>query len=243
MQTQNTKKAIIIGATSGIGRELARIMAKDGWQVGITGRRLENLHELQATAPDQFIVQNWDAAMLDNDRELEVLVEKLGGLDLLIMNSGVGMINRKLKWEHQKKTIDLNVSAFVQISSWAMRFFENQKRGHLVGISSVASQVGNRHAAVYSASKAFVSNFMEGLRARAGSRGMPIYVSDIRPGFVETELTAGNKGMFWVQPVDKACRQIYSAIKRRRPVTYITKRWSLVAFVFRWIPRYFLKYF
>lgn len=243
MQTEKTKRAIIVGATSGLGRELAMIMAKDGWTIGITGRRLERLLEIQATAPDQFVVQSWDAINGDNEKELETLVEKLGGLDLLVMNSGVAFINRKLKWEHQKTTIDLNVSAFVQITSWAMLYFEEQKRGHIVGISSIASQIGNRMAPTYSASKAFVSNFMEGLRARAGRRKMPIYITDIRPGFVKSEMTDGQKGMFWVAPTNKACRQIYSAIKRRKSVAYITKRWNLIALIFNLMPRSFIKYF
>ena len=243
MQTIDTKRVIIVGATSGIGRELAILMAKDGWKVGITGRRIEKLLELQATAPDQFIVQNWDAATCENERELDTLVEKLGGLDMLVMNSGVAIVNRKLAWDAQKTTIDLNVSAFVQITSWAMLYFENQKRGHIVGISSIASQIGSRQAPSYSASKAFVSNFMEGIRARAGRRRMPIYVTDIRPGFVETEMTDGQKGMFWVAPINKAGRQIYSAIKRKKSVAYITKRWSLIALIFKFVPRSFIKYF
>lgn len=239
----STKKAIIVGATSGLGKELAQLFVKDGWQVGITGRRLENLLEIQATAPDKFIVQNWDAAAEDNDKQLDMLLEKMGGLDLLIMNSGIGTPNKYLVFEKERPTIELNVLAFTQIVDWGMRHFIKEKKGQLVGITSIASLRGYKSAPAYNASKAFQASYLEALRQKATSMKLPITVTDIRPGFVETPMTEGQKGMFWVSTCEKAGRQIFSAIKRKASVAYITKRWKIIALFFKLTPRAIYKYF
>ena len=236
------KKAIIIGATSGIGKELAKQLAKDGYQIGITGRRQENLLALQATAPEKYIVQSWDATTVDNETELEKLVAKLGGLDLLVMNSGVGRLNKHLMYEHEKMTMDLNVIAFTQIMAWGFRYFRDNGGGQLVGISSVASLRGSRHAPAYSGSKAYQANYMEGLRNKAFKDKLPITVTDIRPGFVDTPMTKGQKGMFWVSDIEKATRQICSGIKSKRSVKYITNRWRILAIVSKLLPRGIYKY-
>ena len=239
------KRAIIIGATSGIGNELAKVMVADGYQVGITGRRQELLLALQATAPDKYVVQSWDAASAetDNEKELELLVEKMGGLDVLVMNSGIGRINKHLKFHHEKDTIDLNVTAFTQIMAWGFRYFRDNGKGHLVGVSSIASIRGNSKATAYSASKAFQANYMEGLRNKAFKMKLPITVTDIRPGFVDTPMTKGQKGMFWVASNEKATKQIYAGIKSKRSVKYITNRWRFAAFLFRIIPKGIFKHF
>ena len=236
------KKAIIVGATSGIGKELAKLLVEDGYQVGITGRRQENLLAIQATHPDKFIVQSWDAAAVDNEEQLDKLVANLGGLDLLVMNSGVGRTNKYLKYEHERLTNDLNVTAFTQIMAWGFRYFRDNGGGQLVGVSSIASIRGNSHAPAYSASKSYQASYMEGLRIKAFKMKLPITVTDIRPGFVDTPMTEGQKGMFWVAGVEKATRQIYSGIKAKRSVKYITNRWRFIAIMSKLLPRGLYKY-
>ena len=179
---------------------------------------------------------------MDNEIELDKLVTKLGGLDLLVMNSGVGRVNKYMKYEHEKVTMDLNVIAFTQIMAWGFRYFRDNGGGQLVGVSSVASLRGNSHAPAYSGSKAYQANYMEGLRIKAFKNKLPITVTDIRPGFVDTPMTEGQKGMFWVSDVEKATRQIYAGIKAKRSVRYITNRWRIFAVVSKLLPRGIYKY-
>ncbi len=237
-------KVIIIGATSGIGKELALQMAADGHQIGITGRRTEKLAAIKSTAPDQFYMSSWDASDLEsNELKINELVTQLGGLDLLVINSGVGQGGHRLKYEREKLMTDLMVSGFSQIAVWGWNYFAQQGKGHLVNISSIAALRAHRYAPGYNASKAFQASYLEALRQKAVKQKLDIAVTDIRPGFVETPMTDGQKGMFWVAPVEKATRQIYSAIKRKRKVAYITKRWRLIAILFKILPRGIYQYF
>ena len=113
------KKAIVIGATSGIGKELAKILVDDNYKVGITGRRKENLDELKETKPENYIIKSFDSTTENNSEKLDELVNKLGGLDLLIMSSGTGDLNENLNYEIEQRTINLNVLAFTEIIDWA----------------------------------------------------------------------------------------------------------------------------
>jgi short-subunit dehydrogenase len=119
------KKAIIVGATSGIGRELASILIKNNFKVGITGRRLKLLEQLKSTSPDNYIVKSFDCTVAPNTFKLAELTDELEGLDLLIMSSGRGHENRQLNFEEDTKTINLNVSAFTEIMNWSFNFFKN----------------------------------------------------------------------------------------------------------------------
>ncbi len=230
------KKAIIIGATSGIGKALARLLANDDYKVGITGRRTRLLSELKSESPDHFHPHTLDIVDTEKTTEtLEKLVEELGGLDLLIICSGTGDINTTLDFETEKRTINTNVTGFTNIADWSFRFFEKQESGHLVVISSLAGLRGEWQAPSYNATKAYQINYTEALRKKAKKLNKRLFVTDIRPGFVDTDMAKG-EGLSWVSTVDKAARQIYDAIKKKKKVAYITKRWNLVAILFKWMP-------
>ncbi len=143
------KKAIIVGATSGIGRELASILINNNYKVGITGRRLNLLEELKSTSPDNYIIKSFDCTTASNSVKLEELTEELGGLDLLIMSSGRGDENSQLNFEEDKKTVSLNVKAFTEIMDWSFNFFKKQGFGHITAISSVAGLRGSKIAPAY----------------------------------------------------------------------------------------------
>ncbi|HEY0054957.1 MAG TPA: SDR family NAD(P)-dependent oxidoreductase [Pedobacter sp.] len=230
------QKAIIIGATSGIGKELAKLLVDSGYRVGITGRRSNLLENLQSANPTLYIAKTLDVtdtkATVENIEELTV---ELGGLDLLVLCSGVGEINHELVFETEKRTIDTNVIGFTCIADWAFKFFENQQSGHLVAISSIGGLRGSRQAPAYNASKAYQINYLEGLRQKAAKFKEQIFVTDIRPGLVDTEMAKGD-GLFWIMPVEKTARQIFEAIQRRKKIAYVTKRWRLFAFIITRIP-------
>jgi short-subunit dehydrogenase len=237
------QKMLIIGATSGIGHALAVAYARAGWLVGATGRRLEMLAELQAFAPDRIMIRRHDVTAADNIAVVEELVYEMGGVDVLIYNSGIGIYNKKINWEPERDTIAVNVTGFAEVATWAYRYFRERGSGHLVGVSSVASERGGGTAPSYHASKAFMSNFMEGLRQKAWHDKKKIFVTDIRPGYVDTPMTRQNKGMFWIASSEKAARQIMTAIKQKKRVAYITRRWALAAWLFRMAPRWLYERF
>ena len=232
------KKAIVIGATSGIGKELANLLAKNNYKVAITGRRSELLEEIRKTNPDAFITKTFDNQEYEKIPEhLDNLVEMLGGLDLLIISSGTGKVSEELDFEIEKNTILTNTLGFTRIADWSMNFFEKQKFGHLVGISSIAGLRGNRYSPAYAATKAFQINYLEGLRHRATYLKLPIYVTDIRPGFIDTAMAQGDK-IFWLVPLERGAKLIFNAIKRKKKVAYISKKWVLFAWFMKLLPRW-----
>lgn len=230
------KKAIILGASSGIGAELARLLVADGYKVAITGRREVLLKNISASNPEKIIDSSFDVRdTKDLESKLEDLKNKLGGCDLFIISAGTGDINEDLNFETEKVIIDTNVSGFTCAADWAFRYFKQQGYGHLAGITSVAGMRGYRGAPAYNASKAYQISYLEGLRQKARKIKLPITVTDLRPGFVNTKMAKG-EGQFWVSSPRKAASQIYGAIKRKKKVAYITKRWQLVGRLLRILP-------
>jgi short-subunit dehydrogenase len=228
------QKIIIIGATSGIGRELARLYAGAGHLVGATGRRQELLYSLQLEYPNNIVTECFDATAPGLTNHLRSLVQKLDGLDMLIYNAGWGEPQETLDWAVDKATVDINVNGFLEAIHFGWQLFTGQGHGHLVTISSIASIRGNRLSPSYSASKGFQSIYFEGLHIKARRLKIPLYVTDVQPGFVDTKMAKGPR--FWVAPADKAARQIYQAVEKKRWRVYITHRWWLIANLFKYIP-------
>ena len=229
------KKAIIVGASSGIGNELAKILVENGYEVGITGRRKPELEKMRESRPESYVISSFDCTTENNTEKLTDLTNKLGGLDLLILSSGKGDLNEKLNYEIENKTNLLNVNAFTEIVDWTFNYFEKEGKGHLVVISSIAGIRGGRIAPAYNASKAYQINYLEGLRQKATKTKNPIYVTDIRPGFVDTDMAKG-EGQFWVATKEKAARQIFGIIKKKKGIGYVTKRWWIIAKLLQLIP-------
>ena len=230
------KKVIVVGATSGIGRELAILYAQSGCKVGVTGRRAELLGSLQAGYPEQIITAAFDITNRQHAlEELKSLTKQLGGLDLLIISSGTAKLNPSLDAGIEKYVAEVNVAGFTTVATWAFDYFRRQGAGQLAGITSIAGLRGGRHNPAYNASKAYQINYLEGLRQKAVSLRLPITITDIRPGFVDTPMAAGD-GLFWVAPVPKAAKQIYNAVEHKLSTAYITSRWRLIAVLMKLIP-------
>jgi short-subunit dehydrogenase len=228
------QKILIIGATSGIGRELALLYAAEGYTVGATGRRQDLLDSLRREYPDRIIGAVSDATAPDAAQQLAALTKQMGGLDILIFNAGWGDLSANLDWTIDKQTVDINVNAFLPAIHFGWNCFVRQGHGHLVTISSIAANRGNRHSPAYSAAKSFQSTYFEGLHIKARKMKMPLYITDIQPGFVDTKMAKGPK--FWVAPPQKAARQIVRAIANKRRRAYITRRWRIIAWLFRRMP-------
>lgn len=228
--------AVIIGASSGIGKALAIQLHAAGYRVAVAARRLELLEQLNRDLNNSLICKKMDICKpVESQNILAGIAAELGRIDLLVLSSGTGEINQELDWGKEQPTISTNVLGFSAIAVATMNFFLSQGSGHLVGISSIAALRGNAIAPAYNASKAFVSNYLEGLRIKAVKSGKPIFVTDIRPGFVDTPMAQG-EGLFWVASPEKAAKQIISAIKRRQKIAYVTRRWGLVAWLLKFMP-------
>lgn len=236
------KHALVIGATSGIGKELSKLLVADNYKVIITGRREKLLEEIQLLSPEKFIIKVQDVTDLPScDTLFEEIKHEFKTIDLIIYSSGVGEPNYKLEWEVEWPTLQTNVMAATKIYGLAYNLFREQGFGHLVGITSIASIRGNRHVPAYFASKAFQVNYLESLWMKGRRSKASIYVTDIRPGFVDTAMAIGNT--FWMASLDKASKQIYHAIKKKKRKVYITKRWNLVALVLKIVPASWLHKF
>ncbi len=229
------KKVIIIGATSGIGKALAIRYLKAGHLVGITGRRAHLLDEIKHHYPQLTFTAAFDVTGSENIVHLEKLIEQLGGMDLFIYNSGYGEASKELNWAMDKKTTLINVNGFAETTNYAFNYFAKQGHGQIAAISSISAYRGNSWAPAYGASKAYMSNYMEALSIKAYRMKLPIYMTDIQPGFVLTDMAKGNK-LFWMAPLEKATTQMVEAIKKKKRRVQITKRWAIVAWLFKWLP-------
>jgi len=230
------KKALIIGASSGIGKELALTLSKNGYEIGLMARRVELLEDLQREISTKTHIGHLDISLASEAIEkVQDMVSQMKGIDLMIINAGTGFLNPELDWLDEQKTLDVNVYGFCALAGFAFKYFSKQGSGHLVGISSIGALRGNHIAPAYNASKAFMSNYLEGLRKKAFKDGIPIVVTDVKPGFVDTEMAKG-EGKFWVAPPKKAAEQIYSAINAQKTHVYITKRWRLMGWLLKLMP-------
>jgi short-subunit dehydrogenase len=227
--------AIIVGASSGIGEALARHFTTEGYRVGICARRLELLTDLQSALPGSVVKQMDVSKPGEAVGLFHGLIEEMGGTDIVVMSAGTGFINPELEWLKEEATIQVNVTGFCAIADAAVKYFIERGQGHFIAISSVAALFGSRHAPAYNASKAFVSNYVEGLRGKIKHLRLPITITDIRPGFVETAMAKG-PGIFWMASPQEAARQIYEAITKKKTCAYVTRRWRLVAWVSRIVP-------
>ena len=229
------QKVIIIGASSGIGKRLAELYVEKGYKVGITGRRIELLKEIQLQFPQQIEYECFDITANENISRLETLIKKLEGVDIIIISAGIGEPSKELSWTIDKKTVDTNVNGFVEIANWSFNFLVKQGHGQLAVISSISANRGGSYAPAYNASKAFQSIYFEGLAIKAKKNNSAVSLTCIEPGFVKSKMAKSEK-LFWVVPVDKAAKQIIKAIGKKKRKVYISNRWWLIAKLMRWMP-------
>ena len=230
------KRAVVIGASSGISAELAKQLSGDYGVIDLAARRTQMLEELAAEIGSETHIMMMDVSNADEALgRLHSLIEDMGGVDLAVICAGTGCFNPELKTELERQTIDLNVTGFTCLADILMNRFIAQGEGQLVGLSSVAALRGSGSCPAYNASKAYMSNYLEGLRMKAAHISKKIIVTDIKPGFVDTRMAQGD-GLFWVAPAQEAARQICRLIKRRKTHGYVTRRWRLVAWILRLMP-------
>lgn len=232
------KRAIVVGATSGIGREVARLLVKEGWRVGVAGRRLEALKSLQEEAPEQIEILVLDVTESDAARRLHMLIDKVGGMELFLLSAGVGHQNLSLSPSVELDTVRTNVEGFTRMVTAAYHYFSGQTEGHIAVISSIAGTKGLGAAPAYSATKRYQNTYMEALAQLARMEGIKLHFTDVRPGFVDTDLLSGNQKYPLLMRPDVVARHIVSAIERNRRVVVIDFRYRLIVAVWKLIPRW-----
>ena len=241
----SNKRAIIIGASVGMGRELAKILAADGYIVGMTSRRVELLEELQEEIPTETHIAYMDiGANADTDdavMTLQYLIERMGGLDLMVI-AATGFWDCDFDdndWHKSIPVLAVDVVGFFALARTALNYFEEQGYGHLVGFSSMDGVRGVAGCPAYSASKAFCARYLEAERNKYMQRNMPIYVTELCPGWINSRGDLDFAAMphaYWVENLDDAMDDIFEAIKNKDDVAYITKRWQKVAELLQRIP-------
>ncbi len=228
-----TKRAIIIGASSGIGLEVARLLIKEGWQVGVAARRVELMEGIGAAA-----VERIDVTADDATEALHRLIDKTGGMDLFFYASGIGKQNRELQEDIELATMQTNGVGFVRMIGEAYRFFAQQGRGHIAAITSIAGTKGLGPAPSYSATKAMQNVYLQALEQQAYARGLNIRFTDIRPGFVDTALLSGDFHYPMMLKPDRVAHDIVRSINRQRHIRVIDYRYRLLTALWRRIPRF-----
>lgn len=237
-------KAIVIGASSGIGRQVAKELAQD-YDLLICARRIERLEALQEeirkTVPYCVTIPKYlDVTDQNAMEQLADFIQELGGLDLIVISiTSYPELAGKTRLEAEKKTLDVELLGFWKMAYVATKFFRKQKSGHIVGISSVDALRGNPACPIYSAAKAFVSRYLEGIRNNLHQDGLDnIFVTDILPGYVQTEGFDAEhmKGSYWIASAHDAALQIYDAIKNHDKQAYITRRWALIGMLMHHLP-------
>lgn len=226
--------AMVIGASSGIGEALARKLADEGYEVGLTARSVDKLEAIAEELPTGSYIARMDVRNTVEAREtFSELAEAMGTVDVVVVNAGIGPANIDLDWEPERETIDTNVRGFTALAVAAMNYFEEQGHGQLVGTSSVAAYVGSSQIPAYYASKAYVSNYLAGLRYKTRHLDADITVTTVEPGFVDTALAGGE---FWMCSTDTAAKLIYGAIEKKKAHQFVSRRWRLIAYALTLMP-------
>ena len=232
------KKVIIIGATSGIGREVALIYIAQGWKVGIAGRREAELESLRAEYPEQVYAQTLDVTQEDAPEKLHALIEQVGGMDVFLLSSGIGKQNPTLETGLELATAATNVEGFIRMTNAAFHYFEQQGHGHLAVISSIAGTKGLGVAPAYSATKGFQNIYMDALDQLARMKKLNIQFTDIRPGFVATPLLNNQKKYPMLMEAPIVALDIVSAIEKKKRVAIIDWKFRLLVGFWRLIPKW-----
>lgn len=226
------KRAIVIGASSGIGQEVAKLLMKDGWTVGVAARREDKLKALGAADFEQIDVTKEDAT-----QRLQALISRLGGMDLFFYASGIGKQNRELEEGIELATLQTNGLGFTRMIGEAYRYFAAQGSGHIAAITSIAGTKGLGPAPSYSATKTMQNVYLQALEQQANARGLNIHFTDIRPGFVDTALLSGDFHYPMMLKPDKVAQEIISAINRHQHIRVIDWKYRLLTALWRRIPK------
>jgi len=241
-------KAIVIGASSGIGESLGRVLAAQGYLVALVARREEKLNQIR----DEINKENQGSARAFSYQHdvshyeqvpelLQQIANDLGGLDLIVYLAAYQppMTEDEYNFAKDKEMFEVNVLGAMAWLGQAAHRFVMAGAGHIVAVSSIAGERGRRPNPGYNSSKSALNTYIEGLRNRLSQHG--IAVTTIKPGFVDTALLANAQKTMWVISPEEAAEGILKAIQKRKQVSYIPGRWRWVSLVITHIPSFFFR--
>jgi short-subunit dehydrogenase len=228
------KKVLIIGGSSGLGRQLAILYSRKGHSVAVIARRAQLLSELKSEHPS-IIIQAADISSPAILEQVGQMINNLKGLDLVIIAASIVHFNADLNPQQEEQTIQVNVDGFTRIMGIAWRYMKSNGGGHIAGITSIAAARGNARAPAYHGSKAFQSKYLESLRIKANQEHNNITITELVPGYMKTQMGKGDR-VFWSASVEKAAKQAFRAIEHKRKRAFITKRWWLIYHIQKLLP-------
>lgn len=231
------KRVVVIGASSGMGLEVAKLYLARGYRLGIAARREDRLLALKQEAPDRVATAMIDVTSDDAPQRLRSLIGELGGMDVFFYSSGIGKQNRTLTPDIEINTMKTNALGFTRMIGEAYRYFAEQGKGHIAAITSIAGTKGLGPAPSYSATKAMQNVYLEALEQQANARGLDIRFTDIRPGFVNTDLLSGDFHYPMMLKPDRVARQIVKAIDHHRHVIVVDWKYRILTPLWRLVPR------
>jgi NAD(P)-dependent dehydrogenase (short-subunit alcohol dehydrogenase family) len=235
-------KAIVVGASSGMGEAIAKRLSADGAHVALVARRKPELERVKQglVSPDKAFVYPHDVQRFDEVAPLFTrIVDELGGLDLLVYAAGVmpEVAEGEYSFDKDRAMMEVNVLGAMAWMNPAAARFEADRGGTIVGISSIAGERGRRGNPGYCTSKAALTTYLESLRNRLSRYG--VNVVTIKPGFVDTQMTRGKPGLFWLISADEAAQtSLAVAYDRSSPAVFVPARWALVALIVRLLPSF-----
>lgn len=236
--------ALVIGASSGIGEALARRLAADGAKVALVARREGELRRVMdeinsAAESERAIAVAHDVRAVDDVPGLvQEIARRLGGLDLVVYAAGTmpEVAVDEFNTIKDREMIEVNLVGAVAWLNPVAERMARLARGTIVGIGSVAGDRGRAPNPVYCTSKAGFHTYLEALRNRLAKLG--VRVVTIKPGFVDTVMTRGKEGLFWVISAERAAEIILKKARRGVVTAYVPARWRLVMMVVRSIPSF-----
>lgn len=232
------KRAIVIGASSGIGREVAQILIDEGWTVGLAARRDSVLLPMMHAHEDRVKVAKIDVTASDATDKLNLLIKRIGGMDLFFYAAGIGKQNRELDESVELSTARTNALGFMRMIGEAYRYFAANGGGHIAAITSIAGTKGLGPAPAYSATKAMQATYLQALEQLANAKGLNICFTDLRPGFVNTNLLSGSHDYPMLMEPKPVAEAIVKAVKQKKHICVIDTRWRLLTALWRRIPRW-----
>ncbi len=227
------RSILITGATRGLGRHLARHFLERGYRLALTGRDPGALEELAGTLggePGSVMTRVLDVT--DHEaipRVLAECAEALGGLDIVVANAGIAIAAKsgQGRLDDMRRVIDVDLTAAIATCEAALELFQRQGRGQVVGITSVAAMRGLQRQAAYCASKAGFSRYLEA--ARLEHRGRNIVVTELAPGFIDTEMNRDMPSRPFVVSADRGTRVMADLIEKRVKFSFVPRwPWSLM---------------